>query len=50
MGWGEFLAFLRAMKREQEAREVGPGSWKGAESDPWWQEARRERYQKRRGG
>lgn len=48
MGWGEFVGWLRAMKREDEAREVQPGSWEGAANDPWWTEARRDRDEKRR--
>ena len=47
MGWGEFTAWLRAMKREVTPREVDPGSWEGADQDPWWQQARRERDEKR---
>lgn len=43
MGWLEFLEWLGAMRREHEALEVGPDSWRGAESDPWWVNARRER-------
>ena len=47
MGWGEFIGWLRAMKREDEAMEPSPGSWAGADQDPWWQQARRERDEKR---
>lgn len=48
MGWGEFVAHLRAAKRQDEAREVTPDSWKNAEHDAWWANARRERAEKQR--
>jgi hypothetical protein len=49
MGWRELQAWLGAMKRALEPRQVEPDSWAGVDQDPWWQEARRKRDAERNG-
>ena len=46
MGWRELRGYVREMNRAQEAQRAQPGSWRGAEQDPHWQEmrAKRERF------
>lgn len=47
MGWRELRSWLGAMRRAREAQAsavvTAPGSWSGAEGDPFWQQARRGR-------
>lgn len=48
MGWIEFTGWLGVMKRQNEAKQVGPGSWAGANQDEWWLEAWRKRAEEQR--
>jgi len=48
MGWRELMAWLKVMRRQQEGKEVGPDSWEGADRDPFWVNARRQREEERR--
>lgn len=44
MGRREFYAWVDQVAREQSKVQASdPHSWEGAESDEWWQEARRRR-------
>lgn len=47
MGWREFIGWLEVLDRQNKPPEVDPGSWQGADQDPWWQQARRERDEMR---
>lgn len=44
MGWREFRLWLRETRLQRERTTSGmrtsPGSWAGAEFDPFWQQAR----------
>lgn len=45
MGWREFRAWLRELRAEPDRATAGgpvtaPGSWAGAEHDPFWLQAR----------
>lgn len=48
MGWLEFVGWLGVLKEHNEAKEVAPGSWAGADQDPWWVEQRQRRAEERR--
>lgn len=44
MGWRELRLWLRELRSQHERAAAGtrtsPGSWAGAEHDPFWQRAR----------
>lgn len=47
MGWRELLGWIKAMHRQREGAEVSPDSWRNADRDAWWAEARRKRDEDR---
>lgn len=47
MGWLELLAWVKAMRTQNEGKTTSPDSWDNVDVDPWWQEQRRERERKR---
>jgi hypothetical protein len=47
MGWIEFTTWLEVLQAQTQPAEVDPGSWKGKEQDPWWQQANETRERMR---
>lgn len=43
MGWREFTGYVDVMNAQIEGQKPDPGSWKGTENDPGWQELRAQR-------
>lgn len=47
MGWKEFTGYIDVMNKQVEGEKGDPGSWRGSEYDPGWQELRAARERQR---